>query len=204
MNKKIAIPIIFILILVSILILCTVTLGVAAFFLGRQSGVSLTAKRTPAPVPATVIPTMPPLPKAMTATPTTNAASATSSLQVLIFTNDSATQALQEEAAQSGTSMPLKVQTVSFTREQITITGDLDYMGIQGNLSIFGKPVLSNKKLQFKVSRVTLDGEDLPDFMFPTIEEQINATFDQWMAGYSIESMELSDGQMTLTIAQRE
>jgi hypothetical protein len=183
--------------LILLVVFITAAFTLAIFLLGQQNGMKLVGKNTSTArpssptLPGTATPT---LPKAMTATP------AASPAELYVLTDDSATKILQEQAVQAGADAPLTVQSVTFTQEQVSLTGELNAMGYQGTLNISGVPRVESKKLRFQLTEVTLDGKGLPSALFPTIEEQINALFDQLLADVDVQGVKLGEGEMSLTV----
>ncbi|MBN2550185.1 MAG: hypothetical protein JXB15_13565 [Anaerolineales bacterium] len=177
--------------IILVVILLAVGFTLAIFFLGQRSGFNLALSATPSLVPTA---TMPALPKAMTATPKPLP------VEQITLTDDSATQFLQDQLAQAGSEAPIQVQRVSFTAENVSLSGSLDYLEYQGMLNITGLPVVTGKKLHFQLIEVTLDGAVLPEVLYPTVEQQIDSLFEQLLTGYELQKIELGPGWMTLTV----
>lgn len=177
--------------IILMVILLAIGLTLAVFYLGQQSGLNLAQSTTPSFTPTA---TMPPLPKAMTATPKPLP------VEQLSLTDDSATQFLQDQLAQAGSEAPIQVQRVSFSTENVMLSGNLDYLDYQGMLSITGLPVVTGKKLHFQLIEVTLDGASLPEVLYPTVEQQIDSLFEQMLTGYELQKIELGPGWMILTV----
>jgi len=188
MDAKISLSLRQVLILLILVILITAIATLFIFIFGQQSGLSL-VRGTPTPK-ITATPTMPPLPKAMTATPKPK------ETQQIIFTDETAARLLQEGAVSDA---PVQVQSVHFTSQSVTLAGELNYMGYQGALEMEGLPYVENQRLLFRVSSITLDGQPLPQLLFPAVEEQANSLFKQMLDGYDIQAVELQDGQMIVT-----
>lgn len=143
---------------------------------------------TPTP---TFTPTMPPLPKAMTATPQPRLS------QTFTLTEEQINNMLGD-LSREGT--PVVVRDVRITEEQIQVTGDISYSGFQGALEVSGAPYVQDRRLRFRLDDVTLDGQGLPEFLYPTVEEQINLFFEELLSGYDVEAVELQAGRIVATV----
>jgi hypothetical protein len=139
----------------------------------------------------TSTPTMPPLPKAMTATPRD------SLTETLILTEDEINSIV---STYSNTGYPLILQDVQITSQQVLASGALNYENYQGNLVVSGVPYVQNRQLHFQVDDITLDGQRLPQFLYPTVEDQIDLFFEELTRGYFIQSVELQDGRMVAVV----
>ena len=181
--------------------LCAAIFTLVVFYLGQQSALrlpkgdqaELTAQAGRGAETAIAVP--PTLPQAMTAT------ARPKTTEVYIFTDSSATQLLQEQVSQVGSETGYSIKSVSFTPEQIKLSGEIDTMGFHGSLEITGKPVVVEKRLRFQILEVTVSGQNLPKPLLPTIEAEINKFFDQTLVGYDVEGVKLEAGQMTVTLS---
>lgn len=189
MGKRISLSLKQLVVLVLLIVITAVGLTLVVFLVGQRSALSLlNLAGTPT---LTSSPTMPPLPKAMTATPSTPEG------QVLIITEDEINSIV---SGVSGAGNPLVVREVRITSQQVQMSGEISYSGYQGNLEIVGTPYVQNHRLGFQLASVAFDGQRLPEFLYPTVEEQINLFFDQLSSGYDIESVELQDGRIVLMV----
>ncbi len=156
------------------------------------TAVAMTAAALPQTPAATFAQTE--LPRAMTATPQPKTP------EQMVFTDSSATQLLKEQIAQSQSEVPILVDSVVFAPEQVTMSGDIDYMGVQGRVQLSGKPIVAENRLRVQLTSLRLDGEDLPDLLYPSVEAEINAYFDEVLQGYDVLGVTLAQGQMTVTL----
>jgi hypothetical protein len=134
------------------------------------------------------------LPHAMTATPKIKTE------QQYILTEEQVTQLVMDQIQASSSQTMFKVNEVDITNDALTLSGYIDYMDYSGNLDIDGVPVVEHNKLRFQLNDAKLDGQDLPQFLYPMIEEEINDIFDKTLFGYDVSTVELEDGVLILTI----
>jgi hypothetical protein len=173
--------------LVLLTVFVAVGLTVLVFLAGQGNGFNLFAiASTSTP---TLTPTMPPLPKAMTATPAPRLS------QMYVLTEEQVNAMVGEYTQDAA---PMAIHTIRIRAGGVQVIGDIDYGGYQGVLDISGAPFVQNLRMRFRLDQVTLDGQSLPAFLYPTIEEQINLFFDQLLSGYDIETVELQDGQIQI------
>ena len=158
--------------------------SLVVFYLGQRSVVGTAARDS-------ATPSMPPLPKAMTATPAALAA------QNLTFTEGDILLLLEDQA---GSSAPLALGEVEISSEAVTLDGAVDYADYQGHLHVSGQPYPEGGKLQFRIASMVLDGQTVPQVLYPTIEAQINTLFEQLLDGYDVTAVSLEAGQITLTV----
>ncbi len=166
-----------------------VGLTIVVFLAGQRNALSLfTERATPTP---TYTATMPPLPKAMTATPAPRLS------QTYILTEEQINAMLVELPTEGS---PVVPRDVRISSERILLTGDINYSGYQGALEISGAPYVQGRRLRIQLDSVMLDGQALPAFLYPTVEEQINLFFEELLSGYDVESVELEEGQIMATV----
>jgi len=182
------------LIVIIIAILIAAGIAVLIFSLGLGSGFILAgAGRTPQTGAFALTPTMPPLPKAVTATPK----DVDDKTQTFTFTEEMLNEML---SGQSSSEIPIVVDDVTITEETVTLSGAIDYGGIRGNIQVTAIPYVSNQRVRFDLVSINLEGQPLPELIYPTVEEQVNLFFDQLLTGYDVQSLVLEDGQMTVTV----
>lgn len=170
-------------------------LTLMAFMLGQQSGMKTangnftnpqlaetSELETQSPV------AMPALPKAMTATP------ASKPIEKWSINNEQATRLAQEQNPASESRGPLVVKQIEFSPSEIRITGEIDYAGYLGDLEVLGYPVIEAHVLNFRVLRLFLNGQVLPQIVSPAVESQVNSFFSQALVGYDVLNIEMGDG----------
>jgi hypothetical protein len=172
--------------LIAISALLAAGIGVLIFYLGQQSGLQIADTKRPTPSPS-----MPPLPKAMTATPRPK------ERQIFILTED---MLLENAQTSTGDDSPITVDGLQITSSAVTIDGYIDYLGYQGTVSITGQPYIDNGQLRVLLTNLSLENQPLPQLLYPTVEEQINAAFDEILMNYDIEEVLLEENQMTVTV----
>jgi hypothetical protein len=185
-----------VLLIAVVIVILTAALTLVIFYLGQQNALRLAEQSglSTRDASATGTAAVPTLPRAMTATPKEHTP------ETYSLTDSQATALLQEQIAQSGQGAVLQVDAVSFTPQQIEVVGQIDYMEYQGELHMTCKPVALDNRLRLQITRVTVDGQDLPEMLFPVLEEQINPLFDQILSGYDIQAVELEQGQIKMTV----
>ena len=187
MDKSINLSLRQLVFLITISALVAAGIAVLIFYLGQQSGLQLAGDKQP-----TASATMPPLPKAMTATPRPK------ERQTFIFTDEMLLEGAQ--AGTNGDDSPIAVEDVLITADAVAIEGTIDYLGYSGDISIAGQPYITNGRLRIRLTEVSLEGQPLPSLLYPTVEEQINLSFDQMLTGYDVENILLEEGRMTVTV----
>lgn len=184
-------------ILVAAIVLAVVvsTLTILAFVIGQQRGVELASaggylsldqnvsgKQTQSPA------AMPALPKAVTATPKSKM------VEKWSFSNEQATRFAQDQSISSQTNAPMVVKNIEFSPEKIRLSGELNYAGTMGDFEILGFPLIESRELHFRISRMLLDGQDLPHLAFSAVESQVDLFFSQLLSGYDVMDVELGEG----------
>jgi hypothetical protein len=189
MEKRFSFSLAQFILLLLLTVVIVVGLTIVVFIAGQRNALGLFAVRaTPTP---TSTATMPPLPKAMTATPVPGLS------QTYILTEEQINAILVDLPAQGSPVVPREVR---ITPEQMLVTGDIDYSGFRGVLEISGAPYVQDRRLRFRLDRVTLDGQTLPALLYPTVEEQINLFFEDLLGGYDVESVQLEEGRIVATV----
>lgn len=166
-----------------------------SYYLGQKSGALLSRGGGEAEDNsqlASPTQTMPPLPRAMTATPVI------SESQSIVLGDDEVTESAREFMANSDSLM--RVAEVSFSESGIRLNGEIDAMGYQGPLDIEGVPYVEDRQIRFRVTGMQLDGEVLPQFMYPLVEAEMNAVFDELTFGYDVQTVEVKQGEMLITL----
>lgn len=170
-------------------------LTLMAFMLGQQSGMKMANGNLTNPQlaetselePQSPV-AMPALPKAMTATP------ASKTIEKWSINNEQATRLAQEQNPASESGAPLVVKQIEFSPSEIRITGEIDYAGYLGDLEVLGYPVIEAHVLNFRVLRLFLNGQVLPQIVSPAVESQVNSFFSQALVGYDVLDIEMGDG----------
>jgi hypothetical protein len=168
-------------------VLVTAGLTTLIFYIGQQSGLRLAGGIGQ----STTTPTMPPLPKAMTATPREKQA------ETFFITEGMIDDVLAQE---SDPSAPVTVEQVEISDQQVQVDGQINYMGYQGALAVSGTPYVADHKMRVDISAITLDGQTLPALLYPTVEQEVNRLFDELMVGYDVQAVELADGQIVVIV----
>ncbi len=170
-------------------------LTLMAFTLGQQSGMKMADGNFINPQLAETSGlepespgAMPALPKAMTATP------ASKTIEKWSINNEQATRLAQEQNSASESGSPLLVKQIEFSPSEIRITGEINYAGYQGDLEVLGYPVIEAHTLNFRVLRLFLNGQVLPQMVSPAVESQVNSFFSQALVGYDVLDIEMGDG----------
>jgi hypothetical protein len=175
--------------LVLLTVFVAVGLTMIVFLVGQQSVFGLFALRGTAT--PTFTPTMPPLPKAMTATPVQSLS------QTYVLTEEQINGVV---AQYSDATSVLTVDEVKITPEYVQMIGDINYNDYQGNLIVSGMPSVLDRRLRFQLVDVTLNGQSMPQILYPTIEEQIDLLFEEILRGYDIDSVELGQGRIIVMV----
>ena len=134
------------------------------------------------------------LPRAMTATPKT------AESQEIVLTDSEMTEGAQEQADQADLGMPVKIETVRFTPGQVNISGTIDVAGAQGQFEMVGVLYAEDNRLRMKLDSFTVAGQAMPESTFAEIENQMNDFLEQSFTGLDIQSVELEQGQMRMTV----
>jgi hypothetical protein len=169
---------------------------------GRMQGRSEATARTSGTqlpeTPLLAVLTSPPavgtLPRGMTATPREKQP------QSLTFTDETAAQEMQKGIAAAGSETQFEIVSLAIHQEGITLQGRIDGLGYHGPVEMVGSPVVTNGKLHFHLERVSVSGQGLPAFMYPSLEGQIDAYFARWLYGYEVQSVELEEGKLTVVV----
>lgn len=180
-------------VLILLTVLIAAGLTIVIFYIGQQSAFGLFALRGTA-TPA-FTPTMPPLPKAMTATPDQGLS------QAYVLTEDQINSVVGQY---SNTTSVLRVDEVNITPDSVQLMGEIHYNDDQGDLIVSGIPYVQDRRLRFQLVDVALNGQSLPELIYPTVEEQINMLFEEMLRGYDIESVELGQGRIIVMVAPWE
>ena len=189
MGKRISISITQLVVLVLLSVLIAVCLTILVFLAGQRSALGLLG---PTGTPTvTSSPTMPPLPKAMTAT------SPGFVTETLVLTEEEINSIV---ASYSNAGYPVTLQDVQITTQQVQVNGALNYENYQGDLEVSGVPYVQNRQLRIQLDDIALDGQSLPQFLYPTVEDQIDIFFEELTSGYFIQSVELQDGRMVMMV----
>lgn len=141
--------------------------------------------------------TLPPLPKARTATPTL------STPVTITVTDEEATSLAQEEADQAGPDeLAIQDPVVSITEQYLELTGRAVNLGLfgSGDLRVVGVPVVEDEELRFRVMTATVNNVDLPRSLFPDIESTVDRVLARSLFGYDARDVILGDGVMTLVV----
>lgn len=146
------------------------------------------ASSTPAPLGT--------LPRAMTATPRPKQP------EDKVFSEADALKLAQEQAVNADLEYPLEVQAVSFTDGKAMLSGQITYMGYQGQVEISGAPYAADQRLRFQVTSATIAGQALPEDFFAGLEAEINQLFEQVFWGYDIQAVTVTPGQMALRVVR--
>jgi hypothetical protein len=186
MDKHFSLSLKQIILMISVTALLAAAIGVLIFYLGQRSSIMNNGKNEPTPSAS-----MPPLPKAMTATPRPEQG------EMLIFTEDMLTEAAQSVSDQD---LPISIDAIQITPSLVTTNGKIDYMNYQGTVSIAGQPYVQDRRLRVRIISLTLADQPLPALIYPTIEEQINLAFDQILMGYYVDDVTLDDGTMIVSV----
>jgi hypothetical protein len=184
-----------------VLLVVVTTLTLLAFMLGQENGmrlatvgqeISLNQKDSHSDSPSPEA--LPVLPKAMTATP------ASKLVEKWSLSNEQATQYAQEQNLSSVSGEPVVIKNIQFTPSEILLMGQIDYAGYVGALDILGYPVVEAQALHFRVSRLIVDGQDLPQMVFAPVEAQVDHFLAPLLAGYDVIDIELGDGFLAADI----
>lgn len=170
-------------------------LTLLAFMLGQRSGMQIAGGKQELALAAGTSEVdsqspaaMPVLPKAMTATPESK------QLEQWSINNEQATLLAQEQNSTANPGMPVLVKQIEFLPSEIRITGEIDYAGYAGNLEILGYPMIEARQLNFRVVRLSLNGQVLPQIVSPAVESQVNSFFSQLLSGYDVINIEMDEG----------
>jgi hypothetical protein len=173
--------------------------GVLIFWLGWQKGMEYSLARI-AVEPATPQSRANPdqsgniLPRAMTATPKPKVERA------MIITNEDLLLVLNRQAESAGTEVDIQVQSVEIKQSGLTLHGSIDGLGFRGPVEITGSPAASGGSLIFILKNISIGGSELPQILYPTIEEEVNRYFEEWMWGYEVRKLELGEGTLTVSV----
>ena len=200
MNKsRISVSLAQLFIVILLLILMSVGISTLVFQWGLQTGLDLDTQETSpesgiAFVSATPDQALATLPRAMTATPRKKIE------EMLTYTNESIAQMLRQRDQTARLPELTQVQEVSITQQGLTLDGTIDGLGFNGPIELIGTPVASGGKLLFQLETVSVDGQVLPQFLYPSLETEINRYFEEWLWGYEVQTIDLSEGQLTLVV----
>jgi hypothetical protein len=179
-----------IILLILITVVIVVFLTVVVFLAGQRNALGLFAQASTPTQTAT--PTMPPLPKAMTATPASERLSET-----YILTEEQINTMVAQGAAGGS---PVIIRDVQIASSGLQVYGEINYNDYAGALVVSGAPYVQNRRLNFRLDSVTVDGVALPQILYPTVEEQINLFFSELLSGYDVESVVTQDGQIVAVV----
>jgi hypothetical protein len=94
--------------------------------------------------------------------------------------------------------VPIENPSVSFTPENIKLTGDVKGQGTK--LEVLGTLVQNGGNLAFKLTSLKLGGIEVP-FYRREVEKTINDLFQGVLAGKTVQSAKLGDGTLTLVVS---
>ena len=188
MDTRLSLSVRQLLVLFLITVLVVLVLTILIFLVGQRSAIDLIAKSSPT---QTYTPTMPPLPKAVTATP------AVRSSERYIITEEQINQMVAET---SDPGSPVDIQSVRISSGYVSMEGEINYESYQGDLVVSGIPLLTDSQVKFTLDEITVDGVLVPRFLYPVVEEQINLYFEGLLRGYNIESIEVQEGQIVAVV----
>jgi hypothetical protein len=134
------------------------------------------------------------LPRAMTAT------SKPKVERAMIFTSEDLLLILNQQAENAGTEVDIQVQSVEITRQGLTLHGSIDGLGFRGPVGITGTPAASGGSLTFILENISIDGSEIPEVLYPTIEKEIDRYFEEWMWGYEVRKLELEEDEFTVSV----
>jgi hypothetical protein len=188
MDTRLSLSVRQLLILFLITVLVVLVLTILVFLIGQRSAIDLIAQTSPTQI---YTPTMPPLPKAVTATP------AVRSSERYIITEGQINQMVGET---SDIGSPVDIQSVRISNGHVSMQGEINYESYQGDLVVSGVPRLIDSQIKFTLDEVTVDDVLVPRFLYPVVEEQINLYFQGLLSGYDIESIEVQEGQIVAVV----
>lgn len=142
-------------------------------------------------------PTMPALPRAVTATIPEKIP------DDVKLTDSEATQLAMMMATELGSENPLSVRQVFFTEGKINLVGEIDYLEYKGEFTMSGKPYVEAGKLKVDLDTMKVNDQPLPVILLPSIEESTNYFFSDLFRAYKIIDVKVDSGGITLKVLSR-